>query len=327
MEESIYPLKFRPIFKEKIWGGQKIKTILNKDFGLSCNCGESWELSGIEGDVSEVAEGFLEDNTLNDLTEIYMYDLVGDKVYQKYGLGFPLLIKFIDANDDLSVQVHPDDLLAMKRYNLNGKTELWYIMDADPGAGLYVGFKKGVTKNDYLKAVGEGTIDKMLEFYPAKRGDIFFIPGGTVHAIGKGILLAEIQESSDITYRIFDWNRTDEHGHSRELHCEDALDAIHFEDKTEYKINFEEKFNSTTKIFRNDYFNLNLLSFDKPLQKVFVNIDSFVIYIVVEGEVHFMYNNSLTVAKKGEILLKPASLEDLNLIPVLASKVLEVYVD
>jgi len=327
MEKSLYPLKFNPIFKEKIWGGQKIKTILNKNFGSLCNCGESWELSGIEGDISEVSEGFLEENNLNDLIEIFMYDLVGDKVYEKYGLGFPLLIKFIDADDDLSVQVHPDDSLAMKRYNMNGKTELWYILDSNPGSGLYIGFKKGVTKNDYLKAVSDGTIDKILEFYPAKRGDFFFIPGGTVHAIGKGILLAEIQESSDITYRIYDWNRTDEHGNSRELHCDDALDAIHFEDKIEYKINFEEKFNSTTKILRNEYFNINLLSFDKPLQKVFVNIDSFVIYVVVEGEIHFMYDNSLTEAKKGELILKPASMEELNLIPAVDSKVLEIYID
>lgn len=328
MEDSLYPLKFKPICKEKIWGGKKLNTILNKNFNFDCNCGESWELSGIEGDVSEVANGFLEENNLNELIEIYMYDLMGDKVYQKFGLGFPLLIKFIDAADDLSVQVHPDDQLAMKRYNLNGKTELWHILDAEPGAGLYIGFKEGVTRQDYLTAVKQRTLEQLLQFFPVKKGELYYIPAGTVHAIGKGVLLTEIQESSDITYRIFDWNRTDEYGHSRELHCDDALDAIHFDDKTQYKIEYEEKINASIKLIRNEYFNINLLSFDKPMQKIYINIDSFVIYIAVEGEVHFIYNNSSVVElKKGELLLKPASMEELNLVPVETSKLLEVYID
>ena len=327
MMETIYPLKFQPIFKSKIWGGQKINTILHKDFSPLPNCGESWELSGIEGDISEVANGFLEGNDLNELIEIYMYDLVGDSIYHQFGLGFPLLVKFIDAAEDLSVQVHPDDELAMERYDQNGKTELWHIMDADPGAGLYIGFKKGTDKSDYIKAVQNGTVQDLLQFYPVKKGETYFIPAGTVHAIGKGVLLAEIQESSDITYRIFDWNRKDEHGHSRELHTEEALDAIHFHEEPDYKIEYEEVNNSSVQVIRNKYFNINLLSYDKPLQKNYYNIDSFVIYIGLEGESHFLYEDKIEVLKKGELLLKPASMDILNLVPLNNAKLLEIYME
>ncbi|MDR3047629.1 MAG: class I mannose-6-phosphate isomerase, partial [Bacteroidales bacterium] len=203
MNQSLYLLKFHPILKEKIWGGEKIETILGKCFHPASNCGESWELSGLEGDISIVANGFLEENDLNELTEIYMYDLLGDEPYLKYGLGFPLLIKFIDAKDDLSVQIHPDDEFAQEHYQMNGKNELWYVMDADDGAGLYVGFKNKTTKMQFAEAVKKGTVDQLLNFYPVKEGDVFYIPAGTVHAIGKGVMLAEIQQSSDITLRVF----------------------------------------------------------------------------------------------------------------------------
>ena len=326
MNEKIYPFKFNPIFKEKIWGGRKMATLLHKDFSPLPNCGESWELSGVESDVSEVANGFLAGNDLNELIEIYMYDLVGDEPYIKYGLGFPLLIKFIDAEETLSVQVHPDDKLAKERYGLNGKTELWHVLDANPGAGLYVGFRAGTTRQHYLDAVKNGTIEQLLQFYPVSKGDTFFIPAGTVHAIGKGVFLAEIQQTSDITYRIFDWNRVDEQGQSRELHIEEALDAIHFDDKNSYKIEYETTLNSTSKIIRSDFFQINMLSFNKPVQKSYHNIDSFVIYICVEGEVHFLHDQQIEILKKGEVLLKPAMLETLNLVPVVPSQILEVYV-
>ena len=326
MSKKIYPLKFNPIFKEKIWGGHKIATLLHKDFSPLANCGESWELSGVEDEVSVVANGFLSGNELNELIEIYMYDLVGDEPYLKYGLGFPLLIKFIDAEENLSVQVHPDDKLAGERYGLNGKTELWHVLNANPGAGLYVGFQSGTTRQRYLDALKNGTIEQLLQFYPVAKGDTFFIPAGTVHAIGKGVLLAEIQQPSDITYRIFDWNRVDEHGQSRDLHIEEALNAISFDDKCTYKIEYEKSLNSTSKIIRSDFFNINLLSFDKPIQKSYHNIDSFVIYICVEGEIHFLCDDTVEILKKGEVLLKPALLETLNLVPVVPSQALEVWI-
>ncbi|MDL2296937.1 class I mannose-6-phosphate isomerase [Bacteroidales bacterium OttesenSCG-928-C03] len=326
-QDFLYPLKFKPIFKDKIWGGQKMRTVLCKDFTPLPNCGESWEISGIEDDVSIVENGFLAENDLNELIEIYMHDLVGEKVYDYYGLGFPLLIKIIDAAENLSVQVHPDDEYAYTHCESNGKTELWHVLDADPGAGLYVGFKTGVTKEQYITAVSDGNVDQLLEFYPVATGDTFFIPAGTVHAIGKGVLLAEIQQSSDITFRVFDWNRKDEEGNTRELHTQEALEVIDFNNKTTYKINPEIKQNSTVKLIRNEYFNINMIDFNKPLQKVFTSIDSFVIYICTEGEVHFIRDDKIEVLKRGETLLKPALIDMLNLVPVMPSKLLEVYID
>ena len=327
MTDKLYPLKFNPIFKDKIWGGQKINTILHKDFSPLPNCGESWEISGMEDDASVVSNGFLSGNELNELIEIYMYDLVGDAPYFRYGIGFPLLIKIIDAADDLSVQVHPDDELAMERHEQNGKTELWHVLDAEPGAGLYVGFKSKVTKSNFEEAVRKGTVDQLLQFYPVKKGDTFFIPAGTVHAIGKSVLLAEIQETSDITYRIFDWNRKDEEGNSRKLHLDEAMDAINFDDQTTYKIEIDNTLNSSVKIIRNPFFNINLLTFDKPMHKEYHNIDSFVIYICTEGEVHFLYDGTVEILKQGDVLLKPAMIEALDLVPAISSKVLETYLE
>ena len=353
----LYPLKFKPFFKEKIWGGEKIKKVLHRPVGNMDHCGESWEISAIEDNVSVVANGFLaEDNDLNELIEVYMGDLLGDKVYDKYGLGFPLLIKYIDATDDLSVQVHPDDKLAQERYDMNGKTEMWYVIEAVEGAGLYVGFKDGVTRDQYWDAVEAGTIDQLLHFYPVKKGDVFFIPAGTVHAIGKGVLLAEIQQPSDVTYRIFDWNRVDEQGNSRELHVDEAFDAIHFEgesiqnesdasnvetpqssssstpaDDTEKntlpagKISYDENFNTTTKILRSSFFNLNEIYFEKPLKKTYTEIDSFIIYMCIEGHVHAFTDDEQFELRTGEVMLVPACISELNLIPEGKSRLLEVY--
>ncbi|MEG1556115.1 MAG: type I phosphomannose isomerase catalytic subunit [Bacteroidales bacterium] len=330
MSDMLYPLKFKPILKEKIWGGRKIETILGKSIAPLQNCGESWEVSAIEENVSEISNGFLSENDLNELIEIYMGDLVGDKIYEQFGLGFPLLVKFIDAEDDLSVQVHPDDELAQQRYGQNGKNEIWYILSAEEGAGCYIGFKKGVTKMQYLQALENGTVDHLLEFYSAQKGDLFFIPAGTIHAIGKGILLAEIQQPSDITYRIFDWNRVDEEGNERELHLEEALDALHFEEEEGEmpkagKVEYKENFNTTTTLFRSEFFNLNLLHFEKPIQKVFVEIDSFVIYICLEGHVHCFTNHNQETLEAGEVLLLPACSEEINLVPCHESRLLEIY--
>jgi mannose-6-phosphate isomerase len=362
----LYPLKFKPFIKEKIWGGDKIKNILHRPVAVMKNCGESWEISAIEDNVSVVANGFFaDDNDLNELIEVYMGELLGDKVYDKFGLGFPLLIKYIDATDDLSVQVHPDDKLAQERYGMNGKTEMWYVIQADEGAGLYVGFKDGVTRDQYWDAVEEGTVDELLRFYPVKKGDLFFIPAGTVHAIGRGVLLAEIQQPSDVTYRIFDWNRVDENGNSRELHVDEAFDAIHFEGepvqnesdasnvekectsspeknnqtgKTEDtnekveecsipagKIEYDEQFNATSKLLRSSFFNLNEIYFEKPLKKTYSEIDSFIIYMCIEGHVHAFTDDEQFELCTGEVMLVPACTPELNLIPEGKSRLLEVY--
>ncbi|MBT6765533.1 MAG: class I mannose-6-phosphate isomerase, partial [Prolixibacteraceae bacterium] len=201
---GLYPLKFKPIYHEKIWGGDRLQKVLNKDFGNLPNCGESWEVSGVEGHISVVGNDFLAGNSLQDLVEIYMGDLVGDKVYKKFGIEFPLLIKFIDAEQDLSIQVHPNDELSKKRHNAYGKTEMWYVVDADKGALINSGFNQEVSKKKYLEYFNKGKLTDLLCFEKVNKGDVFFIPAGRVHAIGKGILVAEIQQTSDVTYRIFD---------------------------------------------------------------------------------------------------------------------------
>ena len=323
---NLYPLKFKPIFKEKIWGGQKINSILKKDFSPLSNCGESWEISSVKDNVSLVSNGFLEGNDLNELIEVYMGDLVGDKVYEKFGNEFPLLIKFIDANDFLSVQVHPDDALALKRHNTFGKTEMWYIIQADENAKLISGFNREVDQSIYQKNLEDKTLKEILNYEAVKAGDAFFIPAGRVHAIGPGILLAEIQQTSDITYRIYDWDRIDDKGISRELHTKQALDAIDYKHLSNYKTIYEEKLNETIQIVNCPYFTTNTLHINKPFQKEYYSIDSFVIYMCINGELQIATQNSNVSLKKGETILIPADIKSLNLIPQRETKLLEVFI-
>lgn len=321
----LYPFKFRPLYFEKIWGGQKIKEVLGKDTDSLMNCGESWEVSGIEGKASVVENGFLADNDLSELLEVYMGDLMGERNFDAYGPEFPLLVKFIDAREKLSVQVHPDDKLAGKRYGSFGKTEMWYVIEADPGAGLYVGFKEGVTRENYERAVEAGDVDRLLRFYPVKAGDAFFIPAGTVHAIGGGVLLAEIQQSSDCTYRIFDWNRTDGSGNPRELHTAEALGAIHFGEDAQYQILYPAAHNKTVPLVRDEHFNTNVLHFDKPVEKNYLQIDSFILYICTEGGAIFLYEDAQYTLKKGEVLMVPAIATEVRILPQGDTVLLEVY--
>ncbi|MBP5742670.1 MAG: class I mannose-6-phosphate isomerase, partial [Paludibacteraceae bacterium] len=229
----LYPLKFKPILKNRIWGGSKLGTLMNKAVKNDENIGESWELSGLEGNESVVENGYLAGNTINELVEVYLDELVGQKVYDTFGQSFPLLFKFIDANDKLSVQVHPDDDMAQELYGTNGKTEMWYIIDAEKDAELYIGFDGKVDAKQCEEHIKNGTLADVLTVHKVKKGDAYFIPAGTVHAIGKGIILAEIQQSSDITYRLFDYDRKDKDGNKRELHLENALNALHYEYKGE----------------------------------------------------------------------------------------------
>ncbi len=326
METSLYPLKFEPILKDKIWGGTRLKTMLYKEISPANCCGESWEVSGLVGDESMITNGFLAENNLNELLEIYMTELVGEKNYEKYGLGFPLLIKFIDAQDNLSVQVHPDDELAQRKYGQNGKTEMWHVIASEPGSGLYVGFNKTVSKAQFEEAIANGTVEEVLQFYPVQPGDTFMIPAGTVHAIGKGVLLAEIQQPSDITFRVFDWNRLDDEGNSRELHVQEALEAIDFDHQTDnFKVECQLQLNKTVRLVRSQYFNTSLLEFDQPLNKSFVEIDSFVIYMCLDGQILLAYGDERERLETGEVVLIPAEMEEVQLLPARKSKVLEVY--
>lgn len=322
----LYPMKFKPVLKDKIWGGSKLKQILNKK-EASNMAGESWELSGVQGDISTVANGFLAENNLQELIEVYMGDLVGEQVYEKFGLEFPLLIKFIDATDNLSVQVHPDDTLAKERHKSYGKTEMWYILQVDPRGKLNVGFNTELDQATYLAHLREKRLPEILNFEPVVPGDVLFIPAGRVHAIGAGILLAEIQQTSDITYRIYDWDRVDEQGNSRELHTDLALDAIDFSYYDQYKTAYKKTLNEVSTIISCEYFTTNILEFEKKIDCDYALLDSFVIYMCLEGEFTIHYNQTDKVpVTKGETVLIPAELEVIKLIPVIKSKILEVYI-
>lgn len=321
----LYPFKFNPYYVEKVWGGNRLHHRLHKSVDAQLPCGESWEVFAVEDRISEVSNGFLAENNIEELIEVYMGDLVGDKVFNEHGLQFPLLCKYIDATSALSVQVHPDDALAMQRYGTHGKTELWYVVEADAGAGLYVGFKKGVAQADYHAALKSGTVDSLLQFYPVQKGDCFYIPAGTVHAIGKGVLLAEIQQSSDCTYRIFDWNRTDAYGISRPLHLQEAEDAIHFNDNATYKIDYQQVDNKTIHLLNSKFFNVNLLNFTRPVEKVYAKIDSFVIYMCVAGGFSIVYEQEETKVAEGETVLVPALATELFLLPQDRAEILEIH--
>lgn len=323
----LYPLTFTPIFKDKIWGGHKIKSVLGKDSAPLPNCGETWEVSGVPGNVSVVNEGALVGETLQAVLEKYKEQLVGKHVYEKYGNEFPLLVKFIDANDDLSIQVHPNDELARQRHASNGKTEMWYIMQADPGSKLNAGFNREVTREEYVKAVADNTITDILNIEEARPGDVFFLPAGRVHYIGKGLLLAEIQQTSDITYRIYDFDRKDAEGHTRELHTEQAVDAIDYHYYDNYKTQYNRTLNKSVNAVTSDYFVTNVLHFDQEVMHDYTHLDSFVILVCVEGAltVNTTGGYSFTM-KMGECALIPASMPSVTLIPDGTMTVLESYV-
>ena len=328
MEDSaLYPLKFYPLFKNKIWGGNKIKTDLGIDYSPLANCGEMWILSGVDGNESMVENGFLAENNLNEVLEIYNADLVGEANYARFGNEFPLLIKIIDANDRLSVQVHPDDEHAKAQGLDSGKTEMWYVMDSTDESIIIDGFSKKMTVASYQKSLADGTLVDSLNAVHPDKGDVFFIPGGRVHAIGKGILLAEVQQTSDTTYRIYDWNRTDENGNGRELHTAQALEVLDFTPVKNVKTNYSYTKNATSALAKCPYFTTNLLVFDKPIKKDFAALDSFVAYCCLEGICAVRALNTIVPMRAGECILVPAIADIVEIFPEREAKVLEVYID
>lgn len=324
--KKLYPLRFNTIFKEKIWGGNKIRTVLGKDFSPLPNCGETWEISGVEGNISVVKEGLLAGESLPQLIETYQGQLLGEKVYERFGNNFPLLIKFIDANDDLSIQVHPNDALAAQRHASFGKTEMWYILQADPGARLNTGFNKPMDEKTYLHHLHNKTLEKILNFEDVKSGDVFFLPAGRVHYIGKGICLAEIQQTSDITYRIYDFDRKDDKGNPRELHTDLALEAIDYTYYGQYKTEYIENNNQPTSLVSCQYFSTNLLTFDKPTTLDYNHLDSFIIYIILEGGAELTIDGDTMSCAPWDCVLVPAALKKININPTGKCRMLEVFI-
>ena len=319
---ELYPLKFKPIFKEKIWGGQKIKTILGKDFGGLPNCGETWELSGVEGSISEVSNGVFKHSTIPDLIIKFKEQLIGNKIFKKFGNEFPLLIKFIDATQDLSIQVHPDDELAKKRHNGFGKTEMWYILQADNDASLISGFSRETNKHEYLEYVNTGRLTEILNREKVTEGDVFFLPAGRVHTVGKGLLLAEIQQTSDITYRVYDFDRIDKNGNRRELHVQETLEAIDFSHYPTYKTPFEDRLNEVSEIISTKFFTTNKLTLDKQSLIDKSDLDCFKVYIGVGGS-GMIAGEPLTF---GEVMLVPAMLKNYMIEPEGRMELLETYI-
>lgn len=272
-----------------------------------------------------MANGFLEGNNLEELIEVYMGDLVGDANFEKYGNEFPLLIKLIDARDVLSLQVHPDDKLARERHHAYGKTEMWYILQKEEDSKIYTGFKKGIDKEKYLEAVKEKKLPEIMNIIDAEEGDVFFIPAGRVHAIGKGLILAEIQQTSDVTYRIYDWERTGLDGKPRELHTDLSVDAIDFSVPDSYKTNFKPIKNQPVNLVDCSYFTTNILELDAEITRDYSLTDSFIILLCTKGGYKLKWDKEIMSVSQGETILIPALMDTLDLVPEGQCCLLEVY--
>ena len=318
---NLYPLQFEPILKERIWGGTKLKTVLHKRT-TSEIAGESWELSTVEGDISIIANGNFAGKLLTELISEFPDAILGTQVHLRFGTQFPLLFKYLDARDDLSIQVHPNDELAKLRHNSFGKTEMWYVMQADDKAHLIIGFKEDSNSREYLKHLADKTLLQILDTVEVTEGDVFFLETGTVHAIGAGLLVAEIQQTSDITYRLYDFDRVDAQGNKRELHVDLALDAINY-NRIESRKLYTKSENVSNQVVDCKYFTANFI----PLHgKVQVEKDgkSFTVYMCTEGQFTISYNDKGFDYKKGDTILMPAAITGYELNG--KASVLEIYI-
>ena len=321
----LYPVTFFPLLKPILWGGNKIcsfKEITPVQDGI----GESWEVSHVKNNVSTVANGHLKGKSLDDLIETYGADLLGKQVYERFGKSFPLLIKFIDAKEALSIQVHPNDTLAKERHNSFGKTEMWYVIDATPGAYLYSGFAKPLTPERYIKSVEDNSFTDMLAKHEVHTGDVFFLPAGRVHAIGAGCFIAEIQQTSDITYRIYDYNRKDAQGNSRELHTELAKEAIDYQIYPDYKLKYTPEPNAIQPLIDCPYFTTRLININEDKTIDLNDRDSFSIYICMQGKLAVTDDlNNIIAIHQGQIVLIPATTAHITLKPEKECKLLETF--
>ncbi|KAF2333078.1 type I phosphomannose isomerase catalytic subunit [Flavobacterium daemonense] len=321
MSTQLYPLQFEPILKERIWGGEKLKTVLNKPI-TSKITGESWELSTVEGDVSVVSNGGLKGKSLTELIDETPHEILGTKVHERFGKQFPLLFKYLDAREDLSIQVHPNDKLAKERHNSFGKTEMWYVMQADADSRIIVGFKENSSKEEYLKHLHDNTLVSILDDVKAKPGDVFFLETGTVHAIGAGLVVAEIQQTSDITYRLYDFDRVDANGNKRELHVDLALDAINY-NKVDTQKKYETKSNVSNTVVDCPYFTTNFIPLEDKIE-VSKSGETFTVYMCIEGSFEIEYNGFKHTYIKGDTVLVPAAINAF----ILSGKasILEIYI-
>ncbi len=301
---NLYPLKFDPILKERVWGGKRILELPNKakDY-KETSIGESWELSGVQQDISIVANGFLKGNDINDLVETYLGDLVGDAIYESYGNEFPILVKILDINEPLSLQIHPDDQTALERHDSYGKTECWYIIDAEPSARIYLGLNKELTPKEFYQKCQDDTIEHDLNVITPQKGDMIYIEPGTLHSAKGGILVAEIQQVSDVTYRVYDWGREHNPETARDMHIDLAIDCIN------YKPIIPESLLKLKGTCDTPYFKITGLSINKDKYVVNSHMQSsFIAYLATSGAFEIVSNGSKEKFEQGEVLLVPASL-------------------
>ena len=318
------PLKFKALLKQTIWGGDKIIPFKHLDDHLE-NVGESWEISGVPGNETVVADGEYAGKKLNELVIEQKDKLVGKANYERFGDEFPLLIKFIDARQDLSIQVHPTDEIAKRQGKERGKTEMWYIMDSDKDAKLYSGLKMQITPEQYKAMVEDDTITDALAQYEVKEDDCFFLPAGRIHAIGTGCFLAEIQQTSDVTYRIYDFKRKDKDGNYRQLHTKEAAECINYTVEDDYRTHYEHKKNEGVTLVECPYFTTAVYDLDEPMTLDYSELDSFVILIGLKGEGTITDNEGNTVTiSAGESILVPATTATLKVEGTI--KMLETYV-
>lgn len=326
-EQGLYPLKFMPLFKDKIWGGNKIRDLVGIDYSPLNRCGEVWVLSALKENESVVENGFLAECTLNEVIEMYSDELLGEDNFNRFYTDFPLLIKLIDANDNLSVQVHPDDNYAQKHGMENGKTEMWYVLQADNEAEIYVGFNQKETKADIINRLRNKTFQQVLHKDKVEQGDLFFIPAGTIHAIGKGVLLAEIQQSSDATFRLYDWDRVGENNQPRELHLEQGLEVLDLsQQEGTAKIHYHYHPNETTNLVQCPYFVTNVIPLTQALKKDYSNSDTFYIYFCVAGKGFVTSMGHRIPLSAGEILMIPAIAQDTLIEPQPLMEILEITI-
>ncbi len=305
MATTLYPFTFIPILKERIWGGTKLKNYLNKPISSEIT-GESWELSTVPNDVSVINNGIFKGKNLNELVDLYPEEILGKEVYKRFGKQFPLLFKYLDAREDLSIQLHPNDELAKVRHNSFGKTEMWYVMQADEKARLIVGFKEDSSKEKYLQKLESNDILSLLKEISVKKGDVFLLETGTIHAIGAGIVIAEIQQTSDVTYRIYDWDRVDANGNKRELHTELAIDAINYK-TTSAKKEYEAIENKSISVVDCPYFKTNIISLNDAIL-IDKTSDSFMVLMCTEGHFEFILEDQKYTYQTGDTVLIPAVL-------------------
>lgn len=303
--------KFEPLLKQTLWGGDKIIPFKHLDAQLE-NVGESWEISGVKDNETIVANGSEKGKTLNQLVREQKDKLVGKENYERFGDEFPLLIKFIDARQDLSIQVHPTDEIAHRQGKSRGKTEMWYALDSDAGAQLYNGLKQQITPEQYKEMVENDTITDALARYEVHEGDVFFIPAGRIHAIGAGCFVAEIQQTSDVTYRIYDFKRKDKNGHYRELHTQLASESIDYTVLPNYRAEYAPTKNEGVQVATCPYFTTAVYDLTEPMTLDYSELDSFVILIAVKGEGRLICNGEEMAFQMGDTVLFPATTNEVR---------------